>query len=127
MKFQGVESSKIEFKVSIPPSSQIIKIAIAFSNSNGGKLILGVNNGGEIVGIPDMEAHEAMEWIEQAVFEASVPPILPLIYQQRIDDKVLLVMEVSSGSNKHYQKSLGLDKGTFVRSGRSICTQMPTS
>ena len=120
MKFQGEESSKLEFKEAIPNSSQIIKTMIAFSNMNGGKLVLGVNNQGEIVGIPEMQGHQAMEWIEKAVFEASAPPILPLVYQQRIDNKVLLIIEVSSGSNKpYYQKSLGLDKGTFVRLGRS--------
>lgn len=120
MKYQGVESSKLEFKESIPKSSQIIKTAIAFSNMNGGKLVMGVNNHGEMVGIVENVAHEAMEWIEKAIFEACVPPILPLVYLQRVDDRVLLIIELSSGTNKpYYQKSLGLDKGTFVRLGRS--------
>ncbi|MFV0339876.1 MAG: RNA-binding domain-containing protein [Parachlamydiaceae bacterium] len=120
MKYAGQESSKLEFKENLPKSSQLIKTAIAFSNMNGGKLIVGINDRREVIGIPEMEAHEAMEWIEKSVFEATVPPILPLVYQQRIDGKVLLIMEVSAGFNKpYYQKSLGLDQGTFVRLGRS--------
>ena len=120
MKYAGQESSKLEFKESLPKSAQIIKTAIAFSNMNGGKLVIGVNDYGDIIGIPELEAHQAMEWIEKAVFEASIPPILPLVYQQWIDNRVLLILEVSPGSNKpYYQKSLGLDKGTFVRLGRS--------
>jgi len=120
MKYTGHESSKLEFKETIPKSPQIIKTAIAFSNMNGGKLVIGVNDHGDILGIPELEAHQAMEWIEKLVFDASVPPILPLVYQQWIDNKVLLIMEVSAGSNRpYYQKSLGLDKGTFVRLGRS--------
>lgn len=120
MKYPSSESSKLEFKETIPKSSQIIKMAIAFSNMSGGKLVIGVNDLGDIVGVPDLEAHEAMEWMEKSVFEASIPPILPLVYQQRIDSKVLVIMELSAGSNKpYYQKSLGMDKGTFVRLGRS--------
>lgn len=120
MKYADQESSKLEFKETLPKSTQIIKTAIAFSNMHGGKLVIGVDDRGEIKGIPEREAHAAMEWIEKSVFESTVPPILPLVYQQRIDDNVLLIVEVSAGFNKpYYQQSLGLDQGTFVRLGRS--------
>lgn len=120
MKYSGYESSKLEFKLIIPESSTIIKTVISFCNAKGGKLIIGVRNDGTIEGISEEEAHQAMEWLDHAIYEACTPPILPLIYQQRIDGKVLLIIEVSSGTNKpYYQKSLGLSEGTFIRLGRS--------
>jgi predicted HTH transcriptional regulator len=120
MKYVGHESSRLEFKLIIPDSSKIIKTVIGFCNAKGGKLVIGVKDDGLIEGIPEDEIHQAMEWLDHAIYEACTPPILPLIYQQRIDGKVLLVIEVSSGTNKpYYQKSLGLSQGTYIRLGRS--------
>lgn len=121
MKYSGWESSKLEFKLILPSSAKIIRTVIGFCNAKGGKLVIGVKDDGTIEGIPEDEAHEAMEWLDHAIYEACIPPILPLVYQQRIDGKVLLIIEVSSGTNKpYYQKSLGLAEGTFVRLGRSV-------
>ncbi|MGB7128900.1 MAG: RNA-binding domain-containing protein [Candidatus Rhabdochlamydia sp.] len=120
MKYPGQESSKLEFKSIIPANAKIIKTIIGFCNAKGGKLVIGVKNDGFIEGISEDTAHQAMEWLDHAIYKACTPPILPLIYQQRINDKVLLIIEVSSGTNKpYYQKSLGLAEGTFIRLGRS--------
>lgn len=120
MRYIGQESSRLEFKLIIPDSSKIIKTIIGFCNAKGGKLIIGVKDDGSIVGISEDDIHQVMEWLDHAIYEACTPPVLPLIYQQRIDDKVLLVIEVSSGTNKpYYQKSLGLSQGTYIRLGRS--------
>src|SRR5205085_1406471 len=106
MKYAGQESSRLEFKLIIPDNSKILRTIIGFCNAKGGKLVMGVKNDGTIEGISDEEAHQAMEWLDHTIYEACVPPILPLIYRQRIDSKVLLIIEVSSGINKpYYQKS----------------------
>ena len=120
MKFPGKESSKLEFKASIPKKDQIINTVIAFCNMHGGKLIIGVNDDGKIIGLPEKEIHELMESLHKAIYSASAPPILPQIYQQNFDEKYLLVIDVSSGMQKpYYKKSLGLEKGTYIRLGRS--------
>jgi len=120
MKYSGHESSRLEFKSIIPASIKIIKTVIGFCNAKGGKLVIGVKNDGTIEGISEEDAHQTMEWLDHAIYEACTPPILPLIYQQRIDGKILLIIEISSGTNKpYYQKSLNLSEGTFIRLGRS--------
>lgn len=122
MKYAGSESSRLEFKEMIPPSAKIVKTVIGFSNAKGGKIVIGVKDDGTIVGIPEDLAHEAMERLDHLVYESCTPPILPLIYQQRIDNdnRVLIVIEVATGLYKpYYQKSLGLSEGTFIRLGRS--------
>ena len=61
-----------------------------------------------------------MEYVNKSIFEACHPPILPAVYSQRLEDKTLLIIEVSSGMNKPYfLKSEGLEKGTFIRLGPS--------
>lgn len=120
MKYSGQESSRLEFKSIIPANAKIIKTVIGFCNAKGGKLIIGVKNDGTIEGISEDDAHRAMEWLDHAIYEACTPPVFPLIYQQRVNSKILLIIEVSSGTNKpYYQTSLGLSEGTFIRLGRS--------
>ena len=49
------ESKKLEFKEILPSSDKIMKTAVAFSNGAGGKLIIGIKDNGEIIGISDEE------------------------------------------------------------------------
>ena len=61
-----------------------------------------------------------MEYEAKSIFESSSPPIIPAIYSQRIANKTLLIIEASPGMNKpYYRNSEGLEKGTYVRLGRS--------
>ncbi|MBS0629849.1 MAG: putative DNA binding domain-containing protein [Verrucomicrobia bacterium] len=118
MKYPDSESSTLEFKQEMPQKDQIFKTVIGFCNQNGGKLIIGVADNGSIIGIPPEQAADAIESLSNAIYDASTPPILPLVYIQTIHDKTLLVIEVSSGTNKpYYRKSEGLEKGTYIRLG----------
>ena len=120
MKYPDQESATLEFKAALPKNDQIIKTIIAFCNEKGGRLIIGVEDDGAIVGIAEEQAQQAMEYLEKSIYEASNPPILPKVYAQVLCDKILLIIEVSSGMNKpYYLKSEGLDKGVYIRLGRS--------
>ncbi len=116
MKFPEAESSTLEFKQEMPKNDQIVKTVIGFCNQNGGKLVIGVTDHGHIVGVSPETAADAIESLSKAIYDASTPSILPLVYTQTVHDKTLLVIEVSSGTNKpYYIKSEGLEKGTYVR------------
>jgi len=120
MKYLAEESSKLEFKKTIPENDKIIKTIIGFCNQKGGKLIIGIDSNATIVGLSNNDVQKTMEYINKSIFEASAPPIIPLVYIQTIADKTILIIEVSSGMNKpYYRKSEGLDKGTYIRLGRS--------
>ncbi|WP_194847284.1 RNA-binding domain-containing protein [Candidatus Neptunochlamydia vexilliferae] len=120
MKYLGNESSTLEFKKTVPENDQIIKTIIGFCNQSGGKLVIGVDRDGTVVGIPEEKVQEMMEYVNKSIFEASSPPIIPAVYSQRVGDKSILIIEVSSGMNKpYYRKSKGLEKGTYVRLSRS--------
>jgi ATP-dependent DNA helicase RecG len=120
VKYQELESSSIEFKLKLPQNDQIIKTVVGFCNQYGGKIIIGVDNDGTIVGLSDDEIQNVMEYAEKSIFESTAPPIIPLIYSQVIGGKTVLIIEVFPGMNKpYYVKSETLDKGTYVRLGRS--------
>lgn len=125
-RYPEAESSTVEFKSSLPKSDQIIKTMIAFCNHHGGKLIIGVENDRTICGLSEKQMEECLEWVEKAVYEASFPPIIPRVSLQRIDDKNILIIEVSSGMSKpYYRRTEGIEKGTYIRVGRNTLRATP--
>jgi len=50
--YPDAESGRLEFKEKIPENQQIIKTIIGFCNQFGGRLVIGVANNREIVGVP---------------------------------------------------------------------------
>ena len=121
MKYPEIESQTLEFKKEIPKNDQVIKTVIGFCNHVGGRLIIGVENDGTIVGVGENEAMQIMEWLEHSIYQAATPPIIPKVMAQRIGDKIVLEIKISSGMNKPYFiKSEGPDKGTYIRVGRSV-------
>jgi len=126
MRYPEDESSTVEWKRELPQNEQIVKTVIAFCNHNGGKVVVGVADSGEIVGVPVGEIQKAMEFLDQAIYDAAHPTIIPRIYAQRFGEQSVLIIEVSSGMSKPYfRKSEGLDGGTFIRLGRSTMRATP--
>jgi ATP-dependent DNA helicase RecG len=105
MKYQEDESIKLEFKAEMPKNDQIIKTIIGFCNQHGGRLVLGVDNDGTIIGLSENAVIETMEYLDHAIYSATSPPIIPKVYSQRIMDKLLLVIEVSEGKNWSQHRS----------------------
>ena len=119
MKFPEQESATLEFKRELPKNDQIIKTIIGFCNQHGGRLIVGVDNDGTIVGLPEEKVQGVLEYLEAAIFQACHPTIIPLIYAQRLGEKTILIIEVSGGMNKpYYIKSEGMEKGDLYSFGK---------
>ena len=116
---QSGESKNIEFKEELPNSSAIAKTVIAFSNTVGGKLIIGVNDQGEIVGLkPDVDIFELQDKLASIIYDNCYPNILPDIYTTTINDKVLLVIEVFRGNLlPYYLRNQGKNEGVYIRVG----------
>src|SRR3990167_9352650 len=104
VKYPGEESITLEFKSTVPENEQLIKTIIGFCNQHGGRLVLGVDDDGTVLGLPEEEVVEVMEQLEHAIYQASSPPIIPKLFSQRVSDKILLVVEVSEGMQKPYYR-----------------------
>ncbi len=117
-QIQNGENKNLEFKETLPKNESIAKTAIAFSNTGGGKLIIGVNDKREIVGIDDTNIFEIQDKIASIVFDSCNPNILPEIYTVNIDSKLLLVIEFFRGNLlPYYLKNDGKNNGTYIRIG----------
>lgn len=120
MQYPEKESSTVEFKETFPKNNQIVKTVVGFCNQKGGKIIIGITDEGMIKGLSNQEIEFALENFDKKIFESTSPTIIPQIYTQTIHDKIVLIIEVSSGMNKPYFiKNEGLEKGTYIRLGRT--------
>lgn len=112
------ESKTLEFKEVLPKSEGIAKTVIAFSNTSGGKLIIGINDKREVVGIDDTDLFDIQDKISSIIANNCSPGIMPEMYSVNIEDKLVLVIEVARGNLKPYfLKSQGKADGTYIRLG----------
>ena len=112
------ESRTLEFKRELPSSKAIAKTVIAFSNGAGGSIIIGVNNKRHIIGINEEDILELRDSISNIISDMCFPMIIPEIYTEAIDRKILLIIHIYRGNSKpYYLKNIGLQKGTYVRIG----------
>ncbi len=112
------ESKNMEFKVSRPEKSiKYMKSVVAFANGKGGRIIFGIDDETrEIVGIPKENVFREMDAITNAISDSCEPVIVPDIYLQTIDDKNIIIVEISSGKQKpYYIKPDGITEGVYVR------------
>lgn len=112
------ESKSVEFKVELPKKSEkYMKTVIAFSNTNGGKIVIGVDDESrEIVGVNEKDVFQIMDNIANAVSDSCEPQIMPNITFQTIDEKCIVIIEIYPGANRpYYLKNAGKADGVYVR------------
>ena len=112
------ESKNIEFKAALPKESEkYTKTVIAFANTQGGKLVFGVDDKTrQVTGIGEDELFRMMDSISNAISDSCEPQIVPNIEPQTVDGETVIVVTVAPGANRpYYLKSKGRDSGTFIR------------
>ncbi len=119
------ESRTLEFKAELPQdSSKWIKTVVAFANGAGGRIIIGVTDSREIVGIPkDTDIFELKDSIADTIDQMCEPQIMFDITAEKIEDAQLLILRVfPCNATPYYIKKQGKKNGTYIRLGA-----MPTS
>ena len=113
------ESKTLEFKERIPKSKQISKTAIAFANGAGGKILIGINDDREIVGIDEtQDIFKIYDDINTMIYDSCYPNIYTEIYTENRENKTIIVVEVFPGNLKpYYLKSEGKENGVYIRIG----------
>lgn len=117
-----IESEKYEFKSEY--TDNILKSVVAFANSEGGKILIGVDDNGKTVGLKNID--ECYTRVTNSIRDSISPDITMFIkYTVNEKDKTIEVA-VSEGTNKPYfLKSKGMrPEGVYVRQG---ATSAPAS
>lgn len=93
------EGLQLDFKFNVTSSRKIAKSIVAFANSVGGTLLIGVKDNGKIVGVdPDEELY----MLEDAVNSFVKPTPAYQVENIMVDRKVVLAMHINQGLNKPY-------------------------
>ena len=98
------EGKNIEFKREIPGNHEkFLKDIIAFSNSTGGKVIVGIEDEtGTVYGIGEQSPFKLSDSISNMVSDACTPQIEPDISIQTIEEKTVLVIDIVPGKFRPY-------------------------
>jgi ATP-dependent DNA helicase RecG len=70
----------LEFKESLPQGDKLAKTVVAFSNTAGGKILIGVKDNGKLIGVPTEVIHETQDQIANILHDSVSPVVLPEIY-----------------------------------------------
>ena len=116
------ESKRVEYKSQI--TEGIYKEVIAFANTDGGVIYIGVDDNGNHIGIDNVD--ETYTRLTNGIREAISPNVTMFVRYILHDNKVIQV-EVSEGSYKpYYLKSKGMKpSGVYIRQGASSVQASP--
>ncbi len=99
---QEGEHQKQDFKYCINDSKKIAKSLVAFANTNGGRLLVGVKDNGKIAGI---RTDEEYYMVEAAAKIYSDPPINFTTQQWQVEGKTVLEIKIDPSTTKpHFAK-----------------------
>jgi len=96
------EGQHLEFKRQVPKPHRLAKEVIAFANSGGGRLLLGVDDDGTIVGVRD--ADEELFSLQEALTDFCFPVVFVKLERVPISRRrdVIVVLVKSSTMKPHY-------------------------
>ncbi len=96
------ECYHLDFKFHVSNARKIAKTLVAFANTKGGKLLLGVKDNGKVVGV---ESEEERYMIETAANYYCSPVVKFSIRDWFYDGKIILEVDVNESLTKpHYVK-----------------------
>ena len=99
---QEGEHQRQDFKYCINDSKKIAKSLVAFANTDGGRLLVGIKDNGKIVGI---RTDEEFYMVEAAAKIYSNPPINFSTQQWQIEGKTVLEIQIEPSTTKpHFAK-----------------------
>lgn len=109
------ESSGIEFKRDDIKPEQLAKEIVALSNLNGGRIFIGIEDDGAIIGI---QRENLQEWIMNVFRDKVHPMIIPFYEEIKVDDKKrVAVISFTQGIAKPYVVRHNGREDIYIRLG----------
>jgi len=112
------ESKTLEYKRDLSSPDRVIRALVAFANSAGGCVVIGVDDDHSVVGVvsPLAEEHKLVNLVMNSI----TPTLIPEIEIMTVAGKQLLVARVHpAGQRPFHVVAQGATKGVYVRLGSS--------
>ena len=108
------EDSLNQFKKNITNADSLAAEIIAFSNGQGGKLFVGVDDDGAVTGLSKEDIQRLNQLVSNTASQHVLPAVNPTTIISTINDQRILIVDVPKGLNKPYQDKNGV---FWVKSG----------
>ena len=109
------EDSRHQFKGNVTNAASLGAEMVAFSNSHGGMILIGVNNGdGACTGLTRLDIGRINQVISNAATNNVRPPINPSTENIELPDGLVIVVYIEQGVSKPYMDTQGF---TWVKNG----------
>ncbi|MCK5925546.1 MAG: putative DNA binding domain-containing protein [Methylococcales bacterium] len=108
------EDSQQQFKQLIVNGNALAAEMVAFSNSLGGKLLVGVNDDGQITGLSLEQSQALNQLISNTASHSVRPPINPMTENIKTAQGLVIIIRIKKGLNKPYMDTQGF---FWVKSG----------
>lgn len=110
------ETTEIEYKTNIPKENVTSRLICAFSNTNGGIIIFGVDDKGTIIGVNEKNIDEKQRDIVSACDAIKPKPAIEINIKE-IDKKKLIVVSVQKAITRSFYTYKG---ALYVRIGSKV-------
>ncbi|RKX85344.1 MAG: ATP-dependent DNA helicase RecG [Spirochaetes bacterium] len=108
------EDSNHQFKENITNINSLAAEIVAFSNSNGGKLLVGVADSNEVTGLSSDDIGRLNQLLSNAASQSVRPPINPETENISHPNGLVMVISIPAGVSKPYMDNNG---AIWVKSG----------
>lgn len=108
------EDSQNQFKKNITNATSLAAEIVAFSNGQGGRIFVGVDDDGTISGLSAEDVQHLNQLISNTASQHVLPAVNPTTQNVTLDERLIVVVEVPKGMNKPYQDKNG---AFWVKSG----------
>ena len=113
---RAVEGKTLELKRDLSSPTKPLRTIAAFANSAGGRLVIGVDDDGTVVGVADPLAEE--ERITSLIADRISPQLVPAIDLVTVGETTILVVEVPLSTRRpHFMTDQGPQCGVYIRLG----------
>lgn len=92
------EKEDVELKTSLSLMNEIIESVSGFANTRGGKILVGVDNGGKVIGVQIGKG--TLETLANRIAQNTDPKIHPRLSVEKIDGKEIVIIEVKESLDK---------------------------
>ena len=115
------ESKTLEFKQSLPNFSALIKTCVAFANTAGRQIIIGIDDETrQVIGVSKADRERLYEAFPNNLYDATNNGLYAHVYERNYNDVSVLVIEIPLSTRRPcFIKSEGIPKGVYLRVGSS--------
>ncbi len=114
-RIEKKEDLHTEFKEYLPSNEDLAKEIVAFANTDGGQIIIGVSDEGEIVGVSNPD--EVLRRVDDVAYNRCEPPITVLPETVKVGNRHVIVINVPKGDQRPYRTSSGF---FYIRSANRV-------